>query len=82
MTKDEMLQVARTACFDVLDRNRDLIDERVKEAFCRKGSDNKILLTDALSSATGLCLSFIPELSAVVTAEMLVALGLVSLEDA
>lgn len=82
MKKSELFEMASAACLDVLKRNQDLTNQRVKEMFSGGDENKKLSLDEAISKATALSLILAPEISAAVTAELLVRLGVVEIEDA
>ena len=79
---DELLQMATKTSRDVIEKNKEVINDEVKRMLGSKDDGEKISLQDALSKAMVLSLVLVPEISAVVTAKMLVQLGLIDVEDA
>ena len=82
MKKDELYEMANEICREVLEKNKDVIGERISSALSHNSdSDGKIAAHDAAGALSAVSLTLGPELSAVITAKMLVKLGLVTLED-
>lgn len=81
MKKSELFQKAAQISIDVLQRNQDLIDERVNKTFSSSEEDTAISLVDAVGRAVALTITLAPDLSAAITAQMLIDLGLVEIED-
>lgn len=81
MKKAELFELAATTCFDVTKRNSDLTNQAVHELFSKGDEGAKLSIDEAIAKATVLSLTLVPEISAAVTAELLVRLGLVELED-
>lgn len=82
MKKAELFEMAAKTCADVQRRNSELTNEKIRKLFVNEDEDSKISLDEAISKAMVLSLTLVPEISAAVTAELLVRLGLVELEDA
>lgn len=82
MTKAELNHIATNACKDVLTRNQELIRERIKNSLAEHSHNNMISANDAATAAMGLSLTLIPELSAVVTAQIIADLGLIQIDNA
>lgn len=81
MKKSELYEMASAITIDVLKRNKDLTNERVREMFIRPEEDERLSINDTIGRAIVLALTLAPEISAAITAAMLVELGLVTLED-
>lgn len=82
MKKDELYDMANEICREVIEKNKHVIEERLTSALSRNTDSNgKISAHDAAGALSVVSLTLGPELSAVITAKMLVKLGLVTLED-
>ena len=81
MKKAELFEMAAETCRDILKRNTDVTSERIHNMFYSENGGTNISFNDAIGKATALSLTLVPEISAAVTAELLVRLGLVKLED-
>lgn len=82
MKYEELFQLATETSKDVLQKNKEYIQGEIKRMFGSDEGGTKISLQDGLSNAVALSLILVPEISAVVTAKMLVQLGLIDVEDA
>ena len=82
MKYDELVQLATNTSREVVEKNKEIINEEIKNFFSSNENGATLSLYDALSKAMVLSLVLVPEISAVVTAKMLVQLGLVEVEDA
>lgn len=81
MKKDELFQMASSISHEVTKRNQDLINERVRDMFVRPDEDGMLNINEVIGRAIVLTLNLAPEIAAATTAQMLVELGLVTLED-
>ena len=82
MKQIELSHLASKVSKDILEKNRDQIAERIKSALKANEKDSKLSQSDAIAAAMVISLTLVPELSAAITARMLVELGLVDLEEA
>lgn len=80
MTKDELYQMAAETSRKVVEANRDLIDAQIHDML-HNDDGSKLPLKDIPSVLAALSVTIAPDISAAVTAQMLVDLGLVTLED-
>lgn len=81
MKKSELEHMISGICHDVLLKNQDMVNSRVKAVFQAKDGNSTISTNQAIGSATALCLTLGTELSAAITGRILVDLGLVALES-
>ncbi len=81
MTKDQLFQMAAQTSRKVVERNMDLINEQIRD-MSHKEDGSKISLQELPSVLAALTITIAPDISAAVTAQMLVDLGLVTLDDA
>lgn len=82
MKKDELYKLATDTCYEVLEKNKDVIDERIRSSLQRCSDGNgKVSAHDAAAALSTVNTTLCPEISAIVTAKLLVKLGLVVLED-
>ena len=81
MNRNELTELTSKISRDVLDKNKDQIAERIRNALHAKSKDDRISPNDALVAAIGISLTLVPEISAAITARMLIELGLVEVED-
>ena len=81
MTKDELYNMAARISHDVVEKNNDLINSQI-DAMMTREDGSRLSITDAVAAAAAMSITLAPDISAAVTARMLVELGLVSLEDA
>lgn len=81
MTKNELNAMAIDTAHLVIANNLGNISKEVEARFNASEEDRRIELHDALGRIVNLMLDVIPEISASVTAQMLVNLNLVSLDD-
>lgn len=81
MTKNELAKLAQDTARNVLSQNADTLAKEISQRFNANAEDSRIELHDALGRIVNLMLGVIPEISATVTAQMLVDLDLVSLDD-
>ena len=82
MKEHELMQLVSRVSKDVLGKNMDQIAERIKSSLKASEKDSKLSTNDAIAAAMVVSLTLVPELSAAITAKILVELGLVNLEDA
>ena len=81
MTKDELYNMAARISRDVVEKNKDLINSQLN-AMMTHEDGSRLSITEAVAAVGALSVTLAPDISAAVTARMLVELGLVSLEDA
>lgn len=81
MLKSELDKIIDAATSKVLEKNKENIDTQIRRMFKSDSEDGKISTMDAVVRSTALCLTLLPNLSAAITARMLIDLGLVTLED-
>lgn len=81
MNKSELTKLASDVAHDVLKIKVDYINNQVSSAIKDVSTNGIVSNSDAIVALTSLCMTMTPELSAAVTAEMLVRLGLVTVED-
>lgn len=81
MKKSELDNLAAKTALEVIKNNQERINKSIRESFEECSHNSKISATDAVVASTALCVTLTPELSAEITATMLVKLGLVVLED-
>lgn len=82
MKQSELSHLAAKVSKDILDKNKDHVADRIKSALKASEKDTRISQSDAIAAAMVISLTLVPELSAAITARMLVELGLVDLEEA
>lgn len=80
MTRDELYQMASKVSQEVISANQDTIDTTVKEMFAPYSGKSGLTLPEAIAAATVVATRMAPEISANITARMLIDLGLVSVE--
>lgn len=80
MKKSDLEKMVSSICRDVMMKNQDMINNRVREVFKSEDGNSTISTNQAIGSATALCLTLGKELSAAITGRILVDLGLVALE--
>ncbi|MBE6943833.1 MAG: hypothetical protein E7453_06185 [Ruminococcaceae bacterium] len=81
MTKEDLYKLASETSRKVVENNLDLIREQIRSA-THNEDGSAVSLKDLASVVAALSITLAPDISAAVTASMLVELGLVSLEDA
>jgi len=81
MTKQELVRLAEKVSHEVIAANMDTINERIHAIFDADEESTTLPLTEAIARGTALSLTLAPEISAAVTAKMLISLGLVEIED-
>ena len=82
MKKDELYQLATDTCYEVIEKNKDTIDERIHSSLKRFSDENgNVSAHNAAAALSTVNTTLCPEISAIVTAKLLVKLGLVVLED-
>ena len=81
MTKDELYNMAARISRDVVEKNKDLINSQINAMMTREDG-SRLSVTEAVAAVGAMSITLAPDISAAVTARMLVELGLVSLEDA
>ena len=80
MTKDELYQMAFNISREVVEKNKDLINSQINAMMTREDG-SRLSITEAVASVGALSITLAPDISAAVTARMLIDLGLVSVED-
>lgn len=80
MTKDELYQMAAETSRKVVEANMELIQEQIHN-MTHNEDGSKLPLKDIPSVLAALSVTIAPDISAAVTAQMLVDLGLVTLEN-
>ena len=81
MTKEDLYKLASETSRKVVENNLDLVREQIRSA-THNEDGSAVSLKDLASVVAALSITLAPDISAAVTASMLVELGLVSLEDA
>ena len=82
MKKAELYKLATETSSEVIEKNMDEINRRTRLVIDKvSNEDGKVSAHDAATALAGLNIALCPELSAVITAKMLVKLGLIVLED-
>lgn len=81
MTQNELIDLATTVCLRILDENKDLVRKRIMETFSASDDKSPISLEDAMMRSTALALTLAPELSARVTAQLLIDLGIIQVDN-
>jgi len=81
LTKEDLYKLASETSRKVVENNLDLIREQIRSA-THNEDGSAVSLKDLASVVAALSITLAPDISAAVTASMLVELGLVSLEDA
>lgn len=81
MTKDELYRMASNVSREVIAANQDMIDTTVKEMFKPYDGRASLSPSEAFAAAAVVATRTAPEISAAITARMLIDLGLVAVED-
>lgn len=81
MKTAEYQQMIHTISTEVLQRNMGHIREQILSSTKDLSHDGKITTNDATAALMATCMTLAPHISAEITAEMLVRLGLVTVED-
>lgn len=81
MKKSEYQQMVNDISTEVLQKNTERIQNQVSASIERQSQDGKISHSEAALALSATFMSLAPRISAEITAEMLVRLGLVTVED-
>lgn len=81
MTQSELNNLVKKSTYEVISKNKDFINRSIRSALADNSDGNKVSANDTAKAAIELCLTLTPELSAEITSQILVKLGLVVLED-
>ena len=81
MTRSELDRIALQTALDVIKKNESRVKKSILESFQDCGDGTTVTAHQAVVASTATCFTLIPEMSAEITAQLLVNLGLVAPED-